>query len=140
MDFSMIIDEHYKKMKDIEEKLLKYLECEDENEENYENLIKSIKDKRILEDQHEARLFLYLLIKIANSHHRNFFFFDKIEQVLKAFKEEIKKNYSNSVIFKVFKDNKRILLFLIEEKLIEVDEDIFQEIMTKKFQYCKYPE
>ena len=44
-------------------------------------------------------------------------------------------------IFNVFKANKRILLFLIDEQIIIMDNCAAKEIITKhKYENCQYPE
>ena len=74
------------------------------------------------------------------NHYRNHNFFNKIDQILKAFKNEISQFYSNKEIFNIFKSSKRILLFLIEEKILTFDKYIYTEIMKKDYQEKKYPE
>ena len=92
----MSIKEYIGKMKIIQNKILNFIVNEDSDEENYENLIKIINDQQIKRNQHDLKVFLYLVIKIANNHHRNYNFFRKIEQILHEVKDEIKKK-----IFKV---------------------------------------
>ena len=45
----------------------------------------------------------------------------------KYFMKIIKKYYSNAEIFDIFKSNKRLLLFLIEQKLIVFDQYCYQK-------------
>ena len=71
-----------------------------------------------------------MLVKVANHHNRGPDFYTKIFRVLRLFIEDIKK-YQNSRIFNIFKDNKRILIFLIEEKILTVDEYFVKQIKKR---------
>ena len=55
---------------------------------------------------------------------------NKIEKILIFMKDTIKQTFLNHEIFEIFKTQKRILLFLIEEKIIEINEEI-ANLMTK---------
>lgn len=59
---------------------------------------------------------------------------------MKQFKNQIIKQFSNLEIFHIFKSNKRILLFLIEEKMMIIDEQIFKIITLPKYQNLHYPQ
>ena len=84
---------------------------------------------------------MHLISKIENNYHRFPYFFSKIERILLFFKESVKKYFSNSEIFNIFKSNKRILLFLIEQRIIVIDEYIAKKITkTEKFTEAKYPQ
>ena len=63
-------------------------------------------------------LFLHMISKIASDHHRLPNFINKIEKILKYLKDDITRYFSNSSIFNIFSESKRILLFLLEEKII----------------------
>ena len=94
---------------------------------------------KIRDNKNELKLLLHLLSNISNSYHRYPVFYSKIERILQIFKEDIKKNYSNSETFDIFKSNKRILLFLIEEEMIKVDEYFVKKIITKEYVDQNYP-
>ena len=53
-------------------------------------------------------------------------------------KEKITKLFSNNEIFEIFKNNKRILLFLIEEKIILIDENFKSTITSHKYINMNY--
>ena len=121
-------------MKDIQEKICNFLEDESNYDENFENLETIINNTKIRDKKHDFLLLLHLILKIGNNHFRNSDFFNKIDRILQIFKEDITKYYSNYEIFNIFKSNKRILLFLIEQKLIKFDETIVKKIlMTDKY-------
>ena len=128
-------------MKDIQENILNFLDEEDNSEENFIILESKFNDKKIKDHSYELLSLLHLISKIGNNHHRFPNFFSKLEQILLIFKEDIKKYFPNSEIFNIFKSNKRILLFLIEQQLIIIDEYIVKRITeTDKYIESKYPQ
>ena len=85
------------------------------------------------------------LCKIANNHHRNPYFFEKIEQILLHIREKMTSQLSNTEIFDIFKINKRVSLILIKEKFIEIDQIISQKIekdnkLKEQYHFYFYPE
>ena len=128
-------------MKDIQEKILAFLEDECNCEENFQNLEKIINDTKIRDNQNYFLSLLHLILQIGNNHYRNTNFFDKIERILQNYIIDIKKYFSNYQIFNIFKSNKRILLFLIEQQIIKFDESIAKKITTtdKYIKFC-YPQ
>ena len=136
----MNIQEYLKEMKNIQNHLLIFLD-EDNDKENYEKLIDKLNEIQIHDDQHKLKALFHLITKISNNHHRLPNFFNKIDQILQIFLDDIKNYYSNTEIFHIFKSNKRILLFLIEQKIIYFDEYIIKKITTTpKYIKYKYPQ
>ncbi|KAK8841342.1 hypothetical protein M9Y10_026956 [Tritrichomonas musculus] len=128
------------KMKRIQVLLLEYLEDESDHKERYEDFQKIIIDQKIIEDRYLFKSLLLLINNIGNHHQRVGNFISKIERILGFFKDNIKNNFSNSEIFKLFESNKRILLFLIEEKIIVIDECFVSQLSGYKYSSMKYPE
>ena len=127
------------KMKSIQNSFLEFLEDESDDEDKYENFINLISTQQRINEEHKFKAILQLIISIVNNHHRVRNFISKVERVLRQFKQEIQKYFSNSEIFDIFKDNKRILLFLLEEKMMIIDEYIFSIITTYvRKNYCEY--
>ncbi|KAK8844186.1 hypothetical protein M9Y10_024391 [Tritrichomonas musculus] len=116
--------------KDIYEHVLSFLEKDDSNDRDFLDLLQYIHSKRIRRNRQEYELFLRMIISIANTHHRSQSFFTKIEILLLQLGEEIKHIFSNADIFSIFSSNKKILLFLIENKIITVDQNICIEIFN----------
>ena len=79
-----------------------------------------------------------LIVKISNNYHRSPNFFDKIFQILNIFKTDIQQTFTNFEIFKLFKSNKRILLFLIEESILKFDQSIIDHINENKYWNMNY--
>ena len=129
MDISKYLDEK----RSIQESFLEFLENDEKIEENFDNFKIILDNLKILDNKHEFRLILHLISSICDNHFRGPTFFDKIERTIKYFKDHINNYYSNSEIFSFFKQNKRILLFLIKEGIIIVDEYVARKITTGKF-------
>lgn len=136
----MEIQEYLEKECFIQNNLLDYLDNENGYEEYFENLMNFLIEQQIKDDRFELKSLFQLITKISNNHHRTINFFDKIEQIIITFKELIKTFFSNYEIFNIFKSNKRILLFLFEEKILTPDLSIFNTISTYKYQLENYPE
>ena len=121
------------------ENILKFLEeKEDKTKEGYQNLF--FQDIKLRNDPHEIGLFFRMFLKIYNNHKNNSNAFTKFVKILKYFQEEIQQFNSNSELFDIFKVNKRILLFLIQEKMIIFDNYVFSTITSFKYIKAKYPQ
>ena len=106
--------------KKIYDNLLSFIDCEEgsENEELFSNLINSFENIQIIE---EIKPLLYTIKELSQNHHRFPVFFTKIERILAFFEEDIKKSFTSSELLTFFKEDKRILLFLYKNKLINYD-------------------
>ena len=137
----MSAEEYLNEMKTIQNFFLNYINNEANVEENYQNLIQILDDIKIYENQHKVKSLFYLTIKISNNHYRGSDFFNKIEKILLLFKDKMKKYFSNSELFHIFKSNKRLLLFLFEENIMVMDEFIVKNIINnRKYIKYKYPQ
>ena len=125
----MSFEEFVDKMKNIQIILLEFLEDESDAEDKYENLINLISTLNIINVQYEFKALLKLMNTISSFHQRGPNFISKNERLLRHFKKDIQKYFSNSEIFEIFKLNMRIHLFLIEEKIMTIDEYVFSQII-----------
>ena len=126
----MFFQEYSRKIEEIHSNLLRYIEAEDNMEENYQNLINLFQQYKYDNDVHELKIFLYSLTAIAKNHHRESNFFNKIKKVLQHLKNSIIQLFTNLEIFNIFKGSKLIILFLIQEKVIIID-NIIINVITK---------
>ena len=134
----MELEQYIAEKTDLYQKLLEFID--DGGEEEYQKLEKALESQKIKENQPEIRIFIGLVSKICNNHHRLDNFFNKIEKILFFMKEVIKQTYSNIEIFNIFKSNKRILYFLFKENFIDFDESISKRITSENFFiHAKYP-
>ena len=73
-------------------------------------------------------------------------FFKNIYQIIQHYEEQIKQTFTNLEIYSIFENNKTILLFLFENKIIKIDDDIYSKIIAKteangnRYCYFFYPE
>ena len=134
----MNISEYLNRKGEIQRKLLEFIDQQDDIELNFHNLISDLEEDKIHTNVGELKLFLHLINQISINHHREPNFFDKIFRILTYLKEYIKKSFTNKEIFNIFKNNKRTLLFLITEKIITIDENIFQMISHGKYSKMRY--
>lgn len=126
---SMDIESLINKMREIQTKLLKYLDNESDIEENHQNFIQALNDHDILNKQSEFKLILYLIVRISINHHRYTNFYDKINTILNYFKDTIIKYFSNNEIFEIFKKDKVLILFLIQKNALKVDDQIVKKFL-----------
>ena len=125
-------------MKKIQGSLLQFLESQNNSEENYQLLFNLIGEQKILDSKYKFTSFLHLISKVSNNHYRDSDFFNKIDHILKQVNGSIAKYLTNTQTFNIFKGNKRVLLYLIEEKIIIIDQYISKKFFTKKFISCNY--
>ncbi len=132
----MTIHKYLEEMKSIQSNILYFLDEEHNIEENNQNLLLDL--EKIGEDHQKFKLFLNLISNIANNHCNYPNFISKIEKILGLLKDYIKKYISNSELFDIFKNNKRILLFLINEKLYTVDQNFVDTLLNRQYENCNY--
>ncbi|KAK8875716.1 hypothetical protein M9Y10_005891 [Tritrichomonas musculus] len=134
------IKQYIECMQKLQSNLIDYLDDNNNVEEKYELLKSEIDDQKTAEDKYSLTNFLHLLSCIADNHHRESDFFSKIEQIILLIKEGIVSQFSKSEIFTIFKNNKRILLFLFTENILTFDKFIVEEIITDKYAERCYPQ
>ena len=122
-----------KKLNEFSQLVLNILDNNSGSEELFQNLTHFIDDHNIRQEKSDLKLILHTISNISNNHYRTSNFFSKIERILQLFSNEIKNFYTNFEIFSIFKENKRILLFLFEEKIITPDKKIFQVITSEEY-------
>ena len=137
----MSIEKYIEEMKKIQENILDYIDSGTNIEEKYRDLNNLFDDIQIHNNQFKIKSLLYLIVKICNNHQRESGFFNKIERILYLFKNDMQKYFSNSELFHIFKSNKRLLLFLFEERIMIMDENIVKKIIkNQKYLSAKYPQ
>ncbi|KAK8835761.1 hypothetical protein M9Y10_040581 [Tritrichomonas musculus] len=128
MDQNSLIKEYFTKMAQIQERVLNFLDNEEKNDQNFKNLIDFLKDQKNLEDANDLKLFLNLISRISNYHRRGKDFFQKVEAIINYYLDDMKRLFSDFDIFLIFKVNIRILYFLLHEKIISINYDIYRII------------
>ena len=126
------VTKYIEQMKEIYELFLIFIDNPDPNaEEDYWNLLQTADKYCIKQSKELFNHFIGILINIANDHHRQFGFFEKIERIITNYKETLLNNSTNIEIYQQFKNNKRLLLYLIKEQIIIMDAKITQLIKSK---------
>lgn len=125
-------------MKQLQEELLDFLQDEDNLDEHL--FLENLNQENIQENAKKFKEYLHLISDISNNHRRTPHFIVKIEKILNFYKEYIKQSFSNFNIFNIFKNNKRILLFLIEEQFIKIDKYIALTMTSSKYENAHYYE
>ena len=86
----MSIHEYFIHMKEVNDKIIDFVDNEDIGDDDFQELIKDIKGHKLPDNHANFKSLLYLILNIANNHHRRINFFDKIFQILRYFQHEIK--------------------------------------------------
>lgn len=139
MDTQSLIYQYLDKIKNFQEILIQYLEKEGVSEEDFQKLNSYIDENKIKQDRYDLKQILHLLMHVSNNHRRNADFFNKIERVISIFKDNIAEFYTTEDLFNVFKNNKRMLLFLYKEEIIPPESSMVSIITNFKFKEWYYP-
>ncbi|KAK8876040.1 hypothetical protein M9Y10_006224 [Tritrichomonas musculus] len=129
----MDVQEHFNNVKDIYNSILEYIDSDNsESEEAYQNFINIMDNQNILDNKDSICEIMEIICKISKNHHHSQYFFERIERILSYFTNTIKQILTNIQIFNLFKRSKRILLYLITEKVITIDDNIVNAFLTQK--------
>lgn len=127
------LNEYIQCRKNIESSLIYFIDNQNDIEENYQNMIQLFNDYKIAEKPDDLKEILYIIVSISNNFNRNFNFWKKIEQIILFFRKQIQEFWPNIERFHIFKENKRLLLFLINEKIVILDNQILDLFFNPKF-------
>lgn len=128
----MEIKEYLEKKKMIQDSIHEYIIEEERTEEIYQNIEQNFEEQQIQKSKQDLQELLHLISEISNNHNRKNNFLSKILKIILHFTEEISNYFSNTEIFNIFKNNKKILLFLFEEGLIKPDSYIAHSMTCGK--------
>lgn len=128
----MSVPKYFESKKLLHEAFLNFFENEDGNDdENFSTITSLFQEQKITENRQEILFVLNLVSHISKNHHRTPKFFDRIEKILQYLEGPIRRTFSDLDLFDIFKNNKRILLFLFEKKLITIN-DFFLQFILKE--------
>lgn len=125
MDKKTAIIAFINEMKRIEESILQFLEDVTTDGIDQSNFRHFLDDLNIKDDKNKLKEFLRLLSNISNNHHQFKGLFNKVEQIMTFYLEDIKRFFSETEIFQIFCQNKRILLFLFETKTLIPNKNMY---------------
>lgn len=132
------LQDYVDKKKNIQKYFIGYIDDEENDDKNLDDFIAIFNQSSIKEDKNELYLFLQLILAVSNNHYRLPNFFTKLFKIILYIKEDIIKYFTNEEIFKIFKSNKRVISFLIEEKIITINESILSSIVRINNELNKY--
>lgn len=130
----MSIQRYINKMKNILSLVLQYIDCE-YNYDSYFNMLKKVLDQKIRTNKYKLQSFLSSITSIGREHRIVNDFFKKLFKIVDIFRKEIISYYSNEVIYEIFHRCYRLLLYVIEEKILKVDFDIANKLKEKYYFY-----
>ena len=138
----MEIQQYFDIKKKLYNSVLSFIDDFNCDDHDFQSLIAFIKSNNIQESREELSHLLRLISNLIDSHHRNPYFFEKIEKIILNIKDAIQQFFSNIEIFDIFKSNKRIVLFLLEKEIVKLDQSIFsymiQKVDLNGTKYCHF--
>lgn len=136
------IENYIKQKKEMHSLLLEYIDNEENDDCGFDNFTKFVDNTNTLQDVEELKILLRLIVKISKYHYRMPNFFSKLERIILHYQKYIKQTLSNLEIYELFKNSKRILLFLFEKGILIKDMTIINKLLLKVdpngVQYCHF--
>ena len=139
----MKINEYITRLKLFYHSFLKFIENDADIQDSLQQIITYITDNNFGENSDELRSMLHIINKVSLQHKRNLVNLNKTQKILLHFENKIKQTFSNLEIFKIFKSDKLLLLFLFKQKIITIDDGIFTHLLEKHGRFFSnffYPE
>ena len=139
----MGIKEYIARLKIFYHTFLEFVDNGIEIPESFQHIITFFKDNHFGENADELGSMLHIIYKISSQHIRNSLFLSKIYQIILYFQDQIKRTFSNSEIFRIFRSDKLLLQFLFKQKIIIIDENIVNLLIEEHGQFYSnffYPE
>ena len=130
----MEIQEYLKTKKELYKIIIDFIDNGEEEKKIYD----FIENHKINNNRDDFKELLQMIVKIFENHYRNHDFIYNFKNILLYYQEDIKNSFSNSEIYDIFKNSKLILLFLFQNKLITVDEEIYNNLIKERKN--NYPE
>ena len=115
----------------IYDKFYQFIENANSSEEELQNFITFLKTEKYEENLDDFKLVMHIISNISSNHNRYQTLIYKIERILLFYSEYIKQSFTKLELFNIFQNNKLMLLYLIEQKIIIVDEIITKMILKK---------
>ena len=127
------MESHIEEKKNLYTLILKFLEESDDpnDDDARKNLINYIKSHQIEGDTEEMYQFLEIIKNIGEYHHHDQRFDENLNQLLFHYKDQIKRTLSNPEIFNIFQNNKKVVLFLLQNGIITFSDEIYTEMIYK---------
>lgn len=125
---------YIKSKKELYSFIINFIEEDEESNSLFNELIDIFEKHEILNKKSQIMWIIKLLSMIIDNHQRSTDFFPKINKIIKY----LFSNFKALISYKdVFFLNGQIVLFLLENELIEIDDSSLKSI-KKSIQYYKY--
>lgn len=134
MDSITAFQKIIEKNKNVQEKILDFIENQEFNDNSFQILISYFEQQGISQNKKEFGEILRIISNISANHYRTKDFFVKFEKILSHYRNEILNYFDSNELFEIFKISKRILLFLYENEFIVPNESMFNYLS----QNCAY--
>ncbi|KAK8837292.1 hypothetical protein M9Y10_036722 [Tritrichomonas musculus] len=137
------ISKYIREKRELYENIIQYIENPTGDYQNDLNHLNVLLDNQKQEENREKLEQLLRLIScIADNHERSEFVFRNICELLKFYQDKIKELFSNIDLFNIFENNKAILLFLFDTKIITIDAKISNEkiLLIEEYKKLFFPE
>ena len=117
-----LIQKYINEKKKLNELVLQIVDKSEIDDGDYQSLQNHLDVHQYKENKSELELFLHLILVISLNHHRKPNFLEKIKKILTITSEFYKPFFINEELFTIFQESKPILLFLIQSKIIIIDD------------------
>lgn len=98
-----------------------------------------IENEKINENPDDLKEFSRLIVAVSKNHHHCHDFFNKFDHILQFISADIKNRFSEQDIFHLFRKNLRLLLYLFENSIIIMTEQMAKYLTRNcNVQYRKY--
>ena len=118
------------KMKTAYHSIIEFIETTETTK--IDSLIKVFEEQEIIQNKEEKIVVLHILSKIVDNHCRMPDFINKLEQIFQYLIRTIQISISDFDFYQIYRNNKRVLLLLLEKKFILPDQKIISNIKQKK--------
>ena len=134
----MDINHYIKQKKELCEVIYRFID----EKIDFEDLKTYILSTKVVTNVAELKSFFRFLGIIANNHKRNHFFLSKIKEIIVFFKDKIKQMINIYDILDVFKQNKNIILYLLESEIITAEDftNVIDDSISIEYKCFFYPE
>ena len=135
----MSIQDRIENLKTFQIYLIDFLDKDEQSEESFHKLSNLLSNHDFGTNLQELRPFINIIQNNSRNHHRSPAFNDKISRVLTILFDDLKQK-NNYSIFNMFKNDKRLLLYLIEKEILVIDDKIANLMKKGKYKIYNYPQ
>lgn len=120
------IKDYCEEAQKIQEHILMYFDDTNaaNDDDNLKKIFQEIDRQNVAKSEDLFDQFLRMISSYASNHNHSNNFYKKFFRIINEYKNVIKSNYNNEEIFTIFVHNEPILLFLLKEKIFQIDEDV----------------